>query len=662
MIVGIFLRNFKTYEGYHFIPFSTGLNEKLNLFIGNNGSGKSSILEALDVFFNDREFILNNNARSRDASVTPVFLIKKEKMNLLLKPDQVPFAEVLSEFLWNENLNSLYGSNPSMKMFAVLRESLMTKYNKDEYYFLLFGHELENKDYSLISLDSKADSKFSESGYNSVLYKRHINNLGQLTKNAYNYIYIPVETSITDFLKLEASGMQSLMNKDLKNDIEHIIGEHKFEVDGRGHRKRNISISTYINERLKEYIEKIEETIQILDNDYHFNRTMRSTNVNPKDFSDVIINTYFSKRRLQKKDREISHLSSGERKKALIDIAFSFISQSSSTDREVVLAIDEPESSLHISMCFDQYMRIEQMANSFNIQSFITTHWYGGLPILSSGRLYHVTNVGDYNPTIDIFPLENYFELRKHHPDEINLKSYYDLTSSIISSIRNKKQNWLIVEGLADKKYLEHYFPDSHNLKILPVGGCPIVKKVYEYLYLPCTQEEEELAVEGRVYCLIDTDAKSISTALPSRSKGKNLIFRRLQLEGDTIKLLPVDQSYQGTKVPTELEEALNPAKFYTALSTVIHNTDNYLLEDSTESIAEIFSHYELDVESQFSFIKGENTFLKCITAGRSNRTDLKLIHKFFDLHKDAICSEYIKLDKGTPPQWIDDIFSFYTT
>ena len=54
MILGIILRNFKIYKSISYIPISNG-NRFCGL-IGKNGIGKSSILEALDYYFNS-----NNN-------------------------------------------------------------------------------------------------------------------------------------------------------------------------------------------------------------------------------------------------------------------------------------------------------------------------------------------------------------------------------------------------------------------------------------------------------------------------------------------------------------------------------------------------------------------------------------------------------------------------
>ena len=49
MIVGIFLRHIKTYKGINFIPLSDG--EKFCGLVGNNGIGKSKVLEALEKIF-----------------------------------------------------------------------------------------------------------------------------------------------------------------------------------------------------------------------------------------------------------------------------------------------------------------------------------------------------------------------------------------------------------------------------------------------------------------------------------------------------------------------------------------------------------------------------------------------------------------------------------
>ena len=96
MIVGIFLRNIKTYRRIHYIPLSTG--EKFCGLVGVNGVGKSSILEAIDCLFNERDWNLNivtkrSGKASTNPYIVPVFLLPK---NFIKKTSNKRFAEILS--------------------------------------------------------------------------------------------------------------------------------------------------------------------------------------------------------------------------------------------------------------------------------------------------------------------------------------------------------------------------------------------------------------------------------------------------------------------------------------------------------------------------------------------------------------------------------------
>ena len=63
----------------------------------------------------------------------------------------------------------------------------------------------------------------------------------------------------------------------------------------------------------------------------------------------------------------------------------------------------------------------------------------------------------DHDQEITLFDLENYFEQRGNHPNDINLKSFFDLAAAIISAYRNSNCHWLLVEGVEDKLYLQYY-------------------------------------------------------------------------------------------------------------------------------------------------------------------------------------------------------------
>src|SRR5690554_172520 len=663
MIIGLFLRNYKTYEKYNFIPFINENSLHFNLFIGGNGVGKSSILEALDTFFNGREFNVNLNARKRDASLAPVFLVSKEKFKETLKQAKdKEFVEKLSNLMWDLDLSSLYASNKEMRKFNDLRQNLKNKNFQDTHFLFFLGLDAISKEINVLGAQKMIRDAFKKDHFiENDEFKKGLNSLKTNVLSHYKYIYIPVETSIEEFLKLEAKGMQALMNQDLKDEVEGIL-KNKFEIDGTGEKrrtKRSVELIKFINEKISEYVDSIENIIQNIDNKYHFNQGARSKSISVKDISKVIIENYFTKRNLQLENKDISYLSAGERKKALIDIAYAFIRQEGRIDNEIILGIDEPESSLHISMCYDQFKRIEEIANKYHKQVFVTSHWYGGIPILQNGNLFSVIKNEDNLPSVEMFSLDNYFEKRGDHPNDINLKSFYDLTSSIVSSIRNSEEKWIIVEGLTDKKYLDHYLGENHNYKILPVGGCTIVKKIYEYLYLPLSQDElnETDKKYGSVFCLIDTDPKTISLTTPSETKNKLLKIRRLQIIDSKVELFNLNSDSMNYNTSTEVEEILNPKKFYQAITKTIEEKElEFGQREGCENLTETFNCYNLDDNAVVSRVSGAETMLTPNIARPSMSADYKLFSDFIACYKKQICRNYICQSVQDKPEWVKKI------
>ena len=110
MITALFVRHYKIYQGLYFIPICNDYNNKYSTLIGNNGVGKSSVLEALDTFFNNTSWNKNKNGKKDEAFIAPVFLIKKEELNEVLgnNSKEKEFVEFLSGYFWesDENINS----------------------------------------------------------------------------------------------------------------------------------------------------------------------------------------------------------------------------------------------------------------------------------------------------------------------------------------------------------------------------------------------------------------------------------------------------------------------------------------------------------------------------------------------------------------------------
>ena len=69
-------------------------------------------------------------------------------------------------------------------------------------------------------------------------------------------------------------------------------------------------------------------------------------NLTAKDIREKILEAYFPLRTLKANNHRIEQLSSGEQRKAIIDVAYSILlaNGEKETERDIVLAIDEPET------------------------------------------------------------------------------------------------------------------------------------------------------------------------------------------------------------------------------------------------------------------------------------------------------------------------------
>jgi len=646
MIIGIFFRHYKCYKGARFLPFSIDKPQSLNVFIGNNGAGKSSVLEALDTFFNNRDWTIHYDSKKSESFVAPLFLYEKAKVENIFSKQSLKNIEIINNALWNIPINSNSNYKKYYEPYFELRDKLI--HLRETHYIFSFTKEFDNNLPSFLPFDKYIKDAFTEE--KEKITPTIINKLKDEFLNKISYLYIPVETSISEFLRLETKGMQDLMNFDIKQSITNALSSKRITRGG-GTRAKQLSLLDIINENLEGFISDIEKTIQKIDSEYNFTKEYKSKiKLTANHVTNVIIESYFAKRRLKKSQKSIVNLSAGERKRALIDIAYTFLNHSSENDKEIILAIDEPESSLHISQCYEQFNKINIIAEQLGVQVLLTTHWYGSLPIFRDGVLHHINAIDDI-PVSTSFNLSNYFEERGSHPDDIHLKSFYDLSSSILSSLRLHNSNWLLVEGNEDRKYLEYYLEDS-NCKVLPLGGCTIVKIIYEYLYLPLSQKNEVKNITGKVFCLIDTDKNGIKLNTESENKDNNLKIRRLQFN-DTNSSIVLKRLEDDYKSATEIEESLDSLQFYTSLAIAIDQK-----ADVDTKIA--FDNFEFDENVQNSFIKGDYSILNHLGNGRNIRTDKELISKFIDQNKKMIAEEYIFFKKENIPNWIQEIKKYF--
>lgn len=708
MIIGVFLRHIKTYKGINFIPISDG--SSFCGLVGENGVGKSTVLESLDSFFHHKEWNINIEHISKtDANtpyIIPIFLIEKNKLKL--SSEEESYVEKIDQALRSNNSSDLPAKSKDigLKAFEHIQKIIENLENHNDYYFIALGlnkdntktfglfkntiisyfeeddlpeiritkkieqtlemEEDEDDDEDFVSLENLQDENIDEddeddeddeekegkedktSFATKILNGQIIGKIFHKIIGLYNYIYIPKELTAEEFTKLHNREFEVLMGKTLNETLEGFIG--KTLVNNINNKLDTLVNS--INEDLNFYTYKTPQTRQ---------QKLRKT-----DIYKLITDAYFGIRQIHQdfdgKPIPITKLSSGEKQKAILNIASILLEKNhpKNVDKYIIFAFDEPESSLHISACFDIFQQLHKTSTFCN-QLIFTTHWYGFLPAVLDGCTVIISKDKKREHLFDFVNLYKYREetkqLRKQSnrqqqfPSSIRLKSINDLVQSIIcGSMSDNPFNWIICEGSSDKIILSHFLKeliDDKNLRILPLGGREEVKQLYSHLSIAFKDFDSEIS--GKVFLLCDTDSIA-NTQLFNDAQHKKLLFRRLinDSKTGTTRLVHINDLTQSE--PTELEDVLNSETFIKTLESF---KDKYpdVLEDL--------------IEDNYSSLE-ENTFTPSAWAFRfsSASPQRKKIFSIFNITekiKSEFAYRYIdNVENENDLPWIEEIKKFF--
>lgn len=642
MILGTFLRNIKTYVGINYIPLSNG--HSYCGLVGINGIGKSSVLEALDSIFNQKEWNYNIVVRKSGFTTTrphivPIILIEKNNITA----NNQDLAEKISDYVWECSEEDFLSQNKAhFNSFETQREILERDGFKDDHYLLPLGHTNEgipslsifnNRNLGEILVESFDKSKQTIQDDDLKILEPLVEEL----LDHYEYIYIPKDIDPEIFTQLETKEIQGLMGETLNDIVAKCVPQPKIQE---------------INKKLNEFIDDLSATL----GDYAF-RTggERQVNLRKHDVYKLIIEAYFNIRKLHKKEGDhwldLNSLSSGEKQKAIMQLAYQFLKEYRTKTDHLILAIDEPESSLHMSACYDQFNRLAEMSEMCD-QLIFTTHWYGFIPTIEDGCVSVITKSKKKNEhQFDLIRISSYREQIKQSirtskgqlPYDIRLKSINDFTQSIITSILTDEPfNWLICEGSSEKIYFEKYFgqiKDDKKLRIIPVGGATEIKRIYNNLQV--AYEDFKKEVQGKVIMVSDTDAEIVQ--YPVKAELKNLLcYRIVNIDNDKkTTLVRVDSNPVSPK--TEIEDALNGKLFFETLKEFEKShSEIETIISGIENPEEIASFYALDLSP-------------------SKQT---LLEKFFDTEnvKFDFAVKYSEKigDEYQTPEWIEEIKKMY--
>ncbi|WP_440210788.1 AAA family ATPase [Actinobacillus pleuropneumoniae] len=634
MILGLFIRSFKTYQGIHFIP----LSNKHNFcgVLGNNGVGKSSILEALNCFFNDGKWNLNNVTQTKSIPfIMPIFAIKKAEIK---NKDLIPTFEILDSLyrdIKDSHIN-LGSADKSIKdIFMHFHKESINNFNID-YYIFPIGIDNKMSPYLGI-LESLIKNKVGDA---------ELSNIFKELKYMLDYVYIPRDIDTELFTRLETNQIQMLMGESLENLLNDKVTTKSI---------------LEINKKLNEFFSQLEVE---LDGYLYKTPTEKNINLRKSYMNNLIINSFFNIRKLHKKTGdsaiEIANLSSGEKQKALIDISHRLLKNHRKDGKNLIIAIDEPESSLHISACFEQFRALFDISQDCR-QVIFSSHWYGFLPIISKANVCIISkNENSNNHLFDLIDLVNYREQINHQiryskgkqPYHINIKGTTDLSQSMITSIiSDVPYNWIICEGTSEKIYFEKYFEreiKDNRLRIIPVGGARKVKELYRNLINPYEDIKENMGISndkelGKIFLLTDTDSEFID--YETLDKYENVIrWRRIVNKENRTQLVKINSNPKSPE--TEIEDCLNGKLFVKTISE---------FKNEYEKLADI--------------IKCENEYSEEISSYALDlrASEKSILKEFFDdkngENKILFAENYIKLmteENYIIPEWINEIKEFF--
>ncbi|EEE2002618.1 ATP-binding protein [Salmonella enterica subsp. enterica serovar Kotte] len=639
MIAGLFIRNVKTYQGINYIPLTDSPN--LSGLLGNNGIGKSSILEAFDTILNSKDWNYNTVVKKSGLDKTspyivPVFILEETFFDSTM----LPFAKTLDALAREVSLEDATNAQTRVILdnYIKHRDRILSRHDMEGKLIVPVGR-FYNNDISLSVLAGRTlplvierntfDAEFDLG--EDVEQTQCFSKLFEYIINELEYLYIPKEIDTELFTKLESMGTQVLMGESLHEILDRIVGE---------------STVGDINRELSGFLEDI--STKLVDYTYR-TPSERQKRIQKKEVYNLIIQAFFNVRKLHKKHGdehflEISNLSSGEKQKAIIDVAHALLTKHRSNSDNLIIAIDEPESSLHMSACFEQFQALSELSEGCR-QLLFSSHWYGFLPTLEKGTVTIISKK-DNEHLFDLINLESYREeikqlvreSRGKLPFDIRIKSMNDFTQSLLSSATGENPyNWLICEGSSERIYLSAYFDDlikNNNLRIVPVGGASEIKKIYNYL--SACYKDVEGEITGKIYLLADTDSQLVRYEVTEHQK---LYCKRFVYDPNSNRAILVRIDSNPVSPATEIEDVLNAKVYY---ETLLSFVPDY---------------------SYLSFVSGMSVpddGLESFSALDLKLSEKEAITRFFDAdnNKFKFARKYVELmsEENSIPSWINEI------
>lgn len=504
-IANISIENFRGFSGKKVIE----LNEKLNIFIGHNNSGKTTVIKALQILF-DTSYSkkLSINDFNRQLSIN----------DLKANPPQVVISSILKE---NEG-EAEYSED------IVLVSTMLTKIQrpyeaKITYEFFLPEKEIEEYRATMTAISSpNIEEYWSEiehsflSKYVWKLYGGDEKLKTVVDNDILNKFDFEFMQPIRDVERDLSSGSDSLLKEvidffidyEIKNDTSKTKDEIKGNLQKvkREFAESSQQLMTKLQGRLtageKQIVTYADDTGATLDESSpHFSGVLNET-------------TLYSALRLTLEDKtgiKLPPANNGLGYNNLIYIALLLARMQKDAMGEYygsnaklfsVLAIEEPEAHLHPSLQYRFLKFLNDNMKSNVRQIFISTH---SPNITAASKLDNLIVLNKEKEEIEVAYPGRVFDLK--NKDDKASKAYIERYLDVTKSDMLFAKRIILVEGISEQlllpiftRYLNGDLVDSH-VAVINIGG-----RYFSHFLKLFDRDKSEYAINKRVAVITDLD------------------------------------------------------------------------------------------------------------------------------------------------------------
>lgn len=484
-LIGLKLRNFRGYKEETYISFND-----LTTFVGKNDAGKSTILEALEIFFNNKVVVcekedlsVKHDEGDEIIEITCIFDKYLESISI----DSSSLTTLSSEFLLNKDNNleikkifKATSSKPKANTFIVCNHPSNDKFDD---LLTLKITDLRKRANELGIADDQYDARSSVSIRSAIWSKCKTLDLLEIEipvdKEDSKKIYEKLEGYLPHYALFQSDRSSSDSDKEVTDPMKIAIQKALKEV----------SIEL---EKIKEEVKKkaIETANKTLDKLKDMNSEL-ACSLNPEFKSEPNFDSVFKLTITSDDDIPMNKRGSGVRRLLLLNF-FRAEAERQLNDAEknnsIIYAFEEPETAQHPShqkMLVESFIKISRKSNT---QVIMTTH----TPSICSVVPIESLRLVDKKDNINIV---------RENSDDVYQK-ISEMLGILPEFISNSAKGLVLVEGKDDIIFLKHtanelknngfinYTFEEKNIAILPIGGCRNLKhwltqKIAEQFSIP---------------------------------------------------------------------------------------------------------------------------------------------------------------------------------